>query len=398
MTEGPDRLLASGDEAGTAPEDRPFRPDVEGLRAVAILAVVLFHTGMSQAKGGFVGVDVFFVISGFVITGLLLRERRSSGGTNFPAFYARRARRILPMAVLVIVVSLIASELIVGSRYATVVASDARWCTVFLANIHYAHVLPTILAPRPPSPLVQYWSLAVEEQFYLVYPTLFALLIGVMTWGTRRVRLITGLVVVMVLSLSLSVVWTHAGRLAAYDSTLTRVWELAIGALIATTTARLEQLPRVVAGVMTWLGLVAIVVASATFTVLRPPYPGIGVAVPVLGAGLVVAGGSARPKAGAEVLLGTAPFRWMGKWSYSWYLWHIPLLLFVALHAHRAIVRQPLAVNLLVVAIALVLSAFTYAVVEQPIRHANFLVGRSEMTLLCAGALLVTCFAFTFLF
>ena len=132
---------------------------------MAILLVVLFHVGIPQMSGGYVGVDVFFVISGFVITGLLLREQRTTSSTCLLSFYARRARRILPAALLVIVVSLVASTVLVSADYATLVASDARWTAVFLGNFHFAQVYPNYLVNRPQSPLQQYWSLAVEEQF-----------------------------------------------------------------------------------------------------------------------------------------------------------------------------------------------------------------------------------------
>src|ERR1700688_4809365 len=117
-----DRFLASGDESGTAPEDRPFRPDVEGLRAVAVLLVVLFHAGISSISGGYIGVDVFFVISGFVITGVLLRERDSTGHTSLLHFYARRGRRIIPLAVLVVIVTLICERLAAGQAATEVMA------------------------------------------------------------------------------------------------------------------------------------------------------------------------------------------------------------------------------------------------------------------------------------
>src|ERR1700727_1904956 len=124
------QLLPSGDEAGTAPGDRKFRPDVEGLRAVAVAAVVLFHAGVPGITGGFVGVDVFFVISGFVITGVLLRERSSTGSTSILSFYGRRVRRILPAATLVIIASVLASYVVLGTLSGNQTAGDARWASV----------------------------------------------------------------------------------------------------------------------------------------------------------------------------------------------------------------------------------------------------------------------------
>ena len=165
------RYSASGDEAGTAPGDRRFRPDVEGLRAVAIGFVVLYHAGVPLVSGGYIGVDVFFVISGFVITGLLLRERQVNGSTSIVSFYARRVRRILPAATLVIISTVVLAYVALGVVSGNNTADDGRWAAVFLANFHFESVGTNYFtALRPPSPLQNYWSLSVEEQFYLVYP------------------------------------------------------------------------------------------------------------------------------------------------------------------------------------------------------------------------------------
>jgi peptidoglycan/LPS O-acetylase OafA/YrhL len=145
------RPLPSRSNLGTAPQERAFRPDVEGLRAIAIILVVLFHAGLPAMKGGFFGVDVFFVISGFVITDLLLRDRRETGTTSLASFYARRARRILPAAVLVIVVTLIATDLLLGRRDAVFVASDGRWTALFLGNFHFASVFTNDVNRLQPS-------------------------------------------------------------------------------------------------------------------------------------------------------------------------------------------------------------------------------------------------------
>src|ERR1700728_2022791 len=159
------RFLASGAEAGTAPEDRSFRPDVEGLRGVAIALVVLYHDWWLPLNGGFVGVDVFFVISGFVITGLLLRERAATHRTRIVSFYSRRIRRIVPMATLVILAALITTHVMLSATDTSLAADDSRWALVFLANVHFSHAFPTLALTRPPSPIQTYWSLAVEEQF-----------------------------------------------------------------------------------------------------------------------------------------------------------------------------------------------------------------------------------------
>src|SRR5664280_2657515 len=317
-----DRLLESGDEAGTPSGDRKFRPDVEGLRAVAVLLVVLYHAGVPHVTGGFVGVDVFFVLSGFVITGLLLRERSATGKTGLLAFYGRRSRRILPMATLVIVVTVLASYHWLGFISGGYTASFGKAADLFYANFHLIATGTSYLtAQQPPSPLQNYWSLSVEEQFYVVYPTLFLLVARVRGRFSLRTRMSVALGVVIVASYWLSVTQTASHPASAYFSPFTRAWELALGALVAVSTTWLKHLPAQVAALLTWAGLAAIVYSAFVFNA-QTAYPGSLVAVPVVGAGLIIAGGVAVPRAGAESLLGLGPFRWLGKLSYSLYLWH----------------------------------------------------------------------------
>ena len=363
-----EHLLASEEEAGTAPEDRRFRPDVEGLRAVAILLVVLYHAGISQFKGGFVGVDVFFVISGFVITGLLLREREGTGRTSLVDFYARRVRRILPMATVVILVTVVAAYISINVVSGIATANDGRWAAVFLSNFHFEQVGTNYFtASLPPSPLQNYWSLSVEEQFYLVYPTIFLVVAMTRTRISLRAKLTGVLVIAIVASFALSVAQTATHPAAAYFSPFTRAWELAIGGLVAVGTPKLKQLPPYVARVITWGGLGAIVLAAITFDAQKINYPGSLVAVPVLGAALIIAGGVAAPSRGAESLLGLGPVQWLGRRSYSLYLWHWPILVIAAQSARDA--KLPVSENLVLLVVALGLSMLTYSVFENPIRH-----------------------------
>ncbi len=361
------RLLASGDEAGSAPGDRKFRPDVEGLRAAAVLLVVLYHAGVPLLTGGYVGVDVFFVISGFVITGLLLRERQGTGTTSILGFYARRVRRILPAATLVILATVVAAFVVLEVVSGDSAASDGRWAAVFLANFHFAWVGTNYLtAGSHLSPLQNYWSLSVEEQFYVVYPTLFLL---VATLGGRtslRTRLSVTLGVVIVASYWLSVVQTASHPTAAYFSPFTRAWELALGGLVAVSTTWLRRLPTGAASALTWAGLAAVLYSAFAFT-SHTAYPGSLVAVPVVGAALVIAGGVAVPRWGAESILGLGPSLWLGRRSYSLYLWHWPLLVIAAERVGKSSLST--AGNLMLVAMAMALSMVTYRLVERPIRH-----------------------------
>ena len=352
---------------------------------MAIVLVVLFHAGVPRLTGGYVGVDVFFVLSGFVITGLLLREHAASGRARLSAFYGRRSRRILPAATLVIILTILASYRWLGFLVGDDTARVGRTASLFYANFHFISTETNYLASQaPPSALQNYWSLSVEEQFYLLYPTLFIL--AALSWKHVSIRL--KLTTLLVCSIVASFVWsihqTSVNSVAAFFSPFTRAWELALGALVAVASLQLARLPRHVAAVMTWAGLSGILVAAFTYN-SATPYPGVAVALPVISTALIVAGGMARPRAGAEVLLRVPPFQWMGKLSYSLYLWHWPILIIAAQH-----VGHPLSVedNLLWVLFALGLSVGSYFLLENPIRHWKFLT-RSGARSICLGGLLV---------
>ena len=382
------RHLDSVDEAGTAPEDRKFRPDVEGLRAVAIALVVLYHAGLTQLGGGYVGVDVFFVISGFVITGVLLREHTSSQRVSIVGFYGRRSRRIIPAATLVIVATVIAAYGVLGLIDGNQAAIDARWTAVFLANFHFAAEGTNYLsAQQPPSPLQNFWSLAVEEQFYLVYPAVFIVIASIRTKLSIRVRLTIGLATVIAVSFAWSVIQTGSSPLLAFFSPFTRAWELALGALVAVATHWLLEIPRRIGSIMTWTGLAAIAFAAVDFTAATP-YPGSLDAFPVVGAALVIGGGVTAPRWGAESLLKLPPFRWLGKMSYSLYLWHWPILIIAAEEAGRS--SLPLRNNLGWLVVALLASVVTYRLIENPVRHATFPIARHWAPIVLGVVLIAT--------
>jgi peptidoglycan/LPS O-acetylase OafA/YrhL len=389
-----ERYLPTGDEAGTAPEDRAFRPDIEGLRAVAVVLVVLLHVGVAHVQGGTVGVDVFFVISGFVITGVLLRDNASTGGIGFVQFYARRARRILPMALGVIVVTVIVIDLLAAHSYAVSAASDGRWSALFLGDFRFMRVDPNILVSRQ-SPFGQYWSLAVEEQFYLLYPAFF---VGVAAWKRNwslRHRLTFGLICVIVASFTASVLTSHVGLLGAYYSPLTRAWELAVGCLLAVTTPYFQRLPPTIAAIGSWVGLAGIL-ASADLISFRVAYPGYAAALPVGGAALVIAGGTVAPRWGAEALLGTFAFRWIGRFSYSWYLWHLAILVMAAEYARTTYEASSVGLRLVLALVALVVAAASYFFVESPIRHSKRIAQNPLATLVAAGFLVGVCVLVTY--
>ncbi len=238
-----------------------FRPDIEGLRAVAIGAVLLFHAGVPFADGGFIGVDVFFVISGFLITGLLVREWNGSGRIDLAVFYARRFRRLLPAALLTIVVTTLASWLVLSELRFPSVAADSAAAALYVSNIRFANEAIDYLGSEvAPSPLLHFWSLSVEEQFYLFWPLL--VLVAMRLLGAARLWLVVTLIVAG--SLVLAVAWTDIAAPWAFFSLPTRAWQLGVGGLIAVGVLRLpRRTPAPVAGGLVWLGLGIIVAGVA---------------------------------------------------------------------------------------------------------------------------------------
>ena len=369
--------LATGNEAGTAPEDRTFRPDIEGLRAIAVLWVVLFHTGDLHMVGGYVGVDVFFVISGFVITGVLLREQASAGKPTLLKFYGRRVARIVPMATVVIVVALITERVVAGARLAHGYASSARWAALFGANIRPSFLFGT------------YWSLAVEEQFYLVYPAVFLLVVFAFRQWSLRAKLGAVLTAIVVSSFA----WSEVHPAAAYTSPFGRAWELAVGALLAVLTGYLKRMSSPVAVLATWSGLAGLVAIGLSLN-FSYAYPGGVAALPVTAAALVIAGGTAAPRGGAESLLRLAPFKWLGRWSYSLYLWHWPVILIAAQHwGHMDALRKTVLAG-----IAVLLSAISYFTIENPVRHSEFLRRSPWVAIIMGLVFIAICFGVTFAF
>jgi peptidoglycan/LPS O-acetylase OafA/YrhL len=383
-------------EESTEGSNGEFRLDVQGLRAVAVVCVLLCHTEIPRmVNGGPIGVDVFFVVSGFVITGVLLRERQRSGRISILDFYGARARRIIPMAVLVIVAVVVIDRVIFGATLARSVEIQGRWDAMFQANFFYFQSLFHDFYQGPPPPanlgtaLVPYWSLAVEEQFYLFYPAVVIALATIPLRITLRLRLGAVLIAVIAASYTWSVVSSHSS-IVAYISTLTRAWELAVGALLAVALPWLKRLPEAVAAGMTWIGLAGIIIVALTFT-LNSDWPGSAAAWPVAATALVIAGGSASPRYGAVVLLKLPPFQWLALWSFSLYLWNVPIQKWAQqLEGHLTLPAEGV-----VILIAIVLAALSYYFVENPIRR-SALLKRSGITSLALGlALILSCVVLT---
>jgi peptidoglycan/LPS O-acetylase OafA/YrhL len=345
------------------------RDDVQGLRAIAVLTVIASHANVPFLPGGFVGVDVFFVISGFLISQLLFREVEKSGRLSIPGFYARRARRILPAATLVTVATIVATAIWLSAIDLVEVVKDALWAVFFAANIHFAAVGTDYFAQEePPSPLQHYWSLSVEEQFYLVWPALLLVLVLIARRRALPRRLVFGVLAALTLaSFVWSVVSTQSDPLAAYFSTLARAWELGLGALTAlVATAVAARWSGLVRGLVCTAGLVLIAIACVAYSD-QTPFPGWQAAVPVVGSALVLlagAGGQSSQPAPIRAL-GVLPMRTVGDWSYSLYLWHWPVLIIAERKLGHGLGFWR---TLVCVAVVFVLSALTFRYVEQPFR------------------------------
>lgn len=356
-----------------------YRADIEGLRAVAVLLVMASHAGLTWFEGGYIGVDVFFVISGFLITQMLVRELRSTGTVRLRRFYARRARRLLPASATVLVVCAAVAWLFLPQNRWVTTAQDIMWSAVYGVNWSLsAQSVDYLRADSAPSIVQHFWSLAVEEQFYIVWP---CLLVGVAAFarlrGTRNLNssIMITLAVVGLPSLAWSIFYTDANPARAYFVTTTRLWELALGAAVAILVLNGRALPRVVGLIAAWAGLGAIVAAGLMFTTATA-FPGYWALVPTLGAAAVIYGGvpagpGVRGSAGSVLAVG--PMETVGRLSYSLYLCHWPL---VVVATAVLGVLDPI-VGLIVVASSALPAYLLHHHVENPVRFSRSRLRRS---------------------
>jgi peptidoglycan/LPS O-acetylase OafA/YrhL len=362
---------------GVAPAGHlSYRADIDGLRAVSILLVVAFHAGIARFPGGYVGVDVFFVLSGYLITGLLLKEHDTHGRVRLAEFYARRARRLLPMAALVLSLTTVAGLWLLPPLSRVELLRDARAAALYVANWRYS-VQATAYsdAEVTDSLLLHYWSLSVEEQYYVLWPLLIVAAGWLVTRIARlrfRPTLLGMLGAVVAGSLAASLLLTERLGPAAYYATHTRLWEMGIGALLAFTVPGLHRLPRWAAESLSVAGVTAIVVAAMGYSA-ESAFPGWLALVPVLGTAAVIIGGHGGRTA-LSSLLSLRPMTALGRWSYGWYLWHWPAIGLALLWNEQQ--AAPLARSTVVagaVVGSLILAIGSYKLVETPLRYAAWL-------------------------
>ncbi len=344
-----------------------YRADIEGLRGVAILSVVLYHAHV--VPGGFVGVDVFFALSGYLITGLLVDEIRRDGRIDFVNFYSRRARRLLPAAALTTTVTIVVAWLLLAPLEQRTFTGTAAAGTLYATNVWFAHNATDYLSAPPDSnPFLHYWSLAVEEQFYLVWP-----LVVIAAWRWRRPALLVAAIVVASFALACGLMSTASPW--AFFGPHARAWEFGLGALASLVAV--EPRPSI-RGLLAWTGFAAVLVAVFAYNPTTP-FPGMAAVLPVGGTVLILA------MKDAHLTRQLSRIQTLGKVSYGWYLWHWPAIVFATTLVPGL---SPLG-RLAAAALALLLAAIARALVEDPIRFSPAIASRPQLTLALAAALTI---------
>jgi peptidoglycan/LPS O-acetylase OafA/YrhL len=358
-----------------------FRPDIEGLRAIAVTAVVGYHAAIPILPGGFVGVDVFFVVSGFLITFLIMAEIRSTGGFSLSNFYAGRARRILPAAALVLTATGLASLALLPLLRVRDLSQDLVMAALQLSNWRFIQQGTNYLdAGRDPSPFLHFWSLAVEEQFYILWPVMIVTALAIARALRRRSSwlIAVALLALTMCSLWLSLRWTSSQPALAYMASPSRAWEFGLGGLLAVGSNQLMRLrehrsARIAFALMGWGGVGALVVSVYDFND-KTAFPGTAALVPTLGTAAIIASGSVAGVGAVTVgrLMAVRPLRAIGRLSYTWYLWHWPfIILFNAVYGAQTWQVMSL------VALASAVAAFlTMRLVERPLRFSTAVSAR----------------------
>ena len=356
-----------------------YRPDIDGLRGVAVLLVVLFHAGCASVPGGFAGVDIFFVISGYLISGIVARELEA-GHFSFAGFYTRRIQRICPALFAVLACSIIAGFLLLIPGDLRSFGRSAVSAVLFYSNWHFYTQVGYFDGPAIEKPLLHTWSLAIEEQFYLLWPVALSALY--LAFGRRVLPKVT--FVLLCLSLATAEITLQQDQPQAFYLLPCRAWELLLGAYLA--LAPFPQFRRLAASLLGIAGLSAIAYAALAFDT-NTSFPGLSAAFPCLGAAFLIAAGM-DPATPSSRLLSFLPIKFVGRISYSLYLIHWPLFAFAHLALDRALTAQE---RIFIVLASLLLAAISYRFVEQPARRASFGFGAVAKAAALAATPLVAC-------
>ena len=345
---------------------------IQGLRALAALLVTIFHAKF--VPGGFIGVDIFYVISGYLITGLILREIENTGTLDLKSFYERRIKRLLPTSVFVLFATAIVGMFVLPAITRDALGRDLFAAATYVSNYLFAWWQNDYQnLDATPSPFIHYWSLAVEEQFYVIWP-IFILFLS--KYGKRAI--FYGVLVSSVLSLALSVYQTHTSPIWAFYSLPTRAWELGFGALllfIPATFWKNRFLP--------WLGFIGIAVSTLRFDETTP-FPGSNALLPVLSTVVLIGSIAVWPRFFND-LSNNRVSQWLGAISYPLYLWHWPALVLPSSALGRPLRIQE---RFLCILLTIILAHFTSKYIEQPLRHKNF--ARKKIFLFFASTTIVS--------
>ncbi len=304
-----------------------FQPHIQGLRAIAVILVVLYHFWPGRLSGGYIGVDIFFVISGFLITGQLARELERTGRISLPAFWAKRARRLLPASLLVLLFGVMVTLVVLPLSSLVSSLKEILASALYFENWSLAAGSVDYLASHDATVAQHYWSLSVEEQFYIVWPLLLlaATWLAVRFFTRRRwLPIIAVVVVVSVASLILSIAYTHSNPSEAFFVTFTRGWEFGVGGILA-LLPRLRPTKAWLSNLLGYGGIVIILVSAYRYN-QDTQFPGTAAILPVIGAALIIVSERATHWWDAASVLAIRPARFIGDISYSVYLWHWPLI------------------------------------------------------------------------
>lgn len=366
-----------------------YRPDIDGMRALAVLGVVIYHAGVPGLTGGFTGVDVFFVISGFLITGILLDELQSSGTVSISSFYARRARRILPALLLVVFSAMLAGAFLLYTADDQILLFESAVSAgLFVANEYFRLYSGGYFdGPAEWMPLLHLWSLSVEEQFYLLWPVLLLLVARHVLPARRAVWLSCLCLLLILVSFGISNYLVVADRQFAFYTIASRAWELAVGAACAIAIRRGLALSPGLSVCLAASGLMMIV--TGFFWLDKMSYfPGAGALLPVFGSAFLILGNAGTEANRVGQLLSRPFFVRIGLLSYSWYLWHWPLLAFARAHRLGA---PDLQQDILLCLLALLLAALTLRWVENPLRHARGMLSAAVLRRASVALVLLAC-------
>ena len=371
-------------------EPRPLhqkRRDIQGLRALAVLLVIGNHAGLPGFGGGYIGVDIFFVISGYVITQLLLKESNKGLRRCLSDFYSRRVRRIVPAATVTLAGTLIVARMVLGSQLDPRLPTDVRWASLFGANLRFISTGTNYFVPGlHPSLVTQFWSLAVEEQFYLLFPLVVFAIARAVTPAARNKVLTIVVAAGVGASAAWSAVTTASHPVTAYYSPTTRFWELGLGCILATTTYRRPRRVSRREPLAAWAGSFVLLVALIDIN-SRSTYPGVLAWLPCGGTALLIWSGRSGPRTPVGRALSTRPMAYIGDISYSLYLVHF---VWLKLPEQIAVPLTGGGWRLIEIAGLFFTAVASYHLVENPIRNSPRLARDGAAVALLLGVCIAT--------